>query len=128
MSCVLDAHYIASILQHYVLKSTTGSEQRHPVFPGEAHAFQRTIETFVRTARRTPEGIETSILVHFIGRNPLPAYLDSQRTLYMLESVIRLRMRWESGIIIADDADLQAGHIGYYVPSPSVRLAFNLYC
>ncbi len=125
---ILDAENIAGILYQSMLKAASGSEEWHIVFARESNRVQRAVHADVWTTRRAPQRIELfqrcrniSAIQRF-SRHPGNIHNNRQRIRRMIERIVRRQVIWRFGIIVADNAHVNAL---IHVHLPSIFFSHN---
>lgn len=108
-----DPQDMAGILYQSMLKSASGADKGSSLFTRKLDRLERTLHTLVGTARGTPQGIAWL-------ENGLPSFpcqrwrwqpshgdSDSESIGGVLQGCICCPMKTRSGIVIADDPDLE---------------------
>src|SRR6202163_85433 len=107
---ILDSEHIADTFDQSILKAAAGAEEG-PVTPaGEFNAFQHAIKTFIRTAWRRPNSVETlqflfcARLQEARGCDPLAFDGQIQLGGGMLERLLDSRKSRRLGIVIPENS------------------------
>ena len=100
-----EPHHVPGILDRQMLESAASAQKGNSILPRIPNAFQRAIETPIRTAWAAKQSLKSSELVRFIRRQPECFQWPAKRRRRVLNAIVRGHVSRIVRVEITDDAD-----------------------